>query len=89
MNEEPSESNNSGVWKVIIGLIVVVAGFTLAIIKDEDLWALGLCILIGIVSSIHWQGDDKREIKAGSGLVTALSLFFLWMAVKFIIVLSS
>lgn len=85
MSEEPSESNNNGVWKVVIGLIVVVAGFTLAIIKDEDLWALGSCILIGIVSSIHWDGDDKREIKAGSGLVTALSLFFLWMAVKFII----
>lgn len=85
MSEEPSESNNISVWKDVIGLIVVVAGFTLAIIKDEDLRALGSYFLIGIVSSIHWDGDDKREIKAGSGLVAALSLFFLGMAVKFII----
>lgn len=85
MSEEPSEGNNSGVWKVVIGLIVIAVGFALAIIKDEDLWAFGSCILIGILSSIHWDEDDKREIKAGSGLVTALSLFFLWMAFKFII----
>ena len=72
-------------WVALIGGLVVVGGFAFAIVKDNDWWALGASALIGIfVYYLTWD-DAQRSKKWGGGLVSAASVFFIYMAIRFIV----
>lgn len=72
-------------WVLLIGLLLVAGGFVLAIRLDSDWWALGGCAALALVMTI-FGSDEKHPGKLGKGgLVIGASLFFLWMAVKYLI----
>lgn len=72
-------------WAWLIGLLLVAVGFVLAIRMDNDWWALGGCAALALLMTI-FGSDEKHPGKLGKGgLVIGASLFFLWMAVKYLI----
>ena len=72
-------------WALLIGLLLVAGGFVLAILLDSDWWALGGCAALALLMTI-FGSDEKHPGKLGKGdLVFGAGLFFLWMAVKYLI----
>ncbi len=87
MNEE--ELNRKQIrfnrWALLIGLLVIAGCFVLAILKDNDNWALGGCIALALLLTF-FGADEKPPGQLGKGgLVIGAGAFFLYMAVKFII----
>lgn len=72
-------------WALLIGLLLVAGGFVLTIRLDSDWWAVGGCAALALVTTI-FGSDEKHPGKLGKGsLVIGAGLFFLWMAVKYLI----
>ena len=87
MNEEELNRKQFRTNRLValLGGLLVAGGFALAIVKDNDWWALGSSALIGLfVYYLTWD-DAQRGKKWGGGLVTAASVFLLYMAIRFII----
>ena len=72
-------------WALLTGLLLVAAGFVLAIRLDSDWWALGGCAALALVMTI-FGSDEKHPGQLGKGgLVIGARFFYLWMAAKFLI----
>ena len=87
MNEE--ELNKKQIrfnrWVLLIGLLVIASCVVLAILKDNDNWALGGCVALVLLLTI-FGADKKHPGQLGKGgLVIGAGAFFLYMAIKFII----
>lgn len=73
-------------WVVFIVLLIVACGFVWAIREDSDIIAGVTCLVGGIALGVGGRGE-KNPFDAGfEGIGMGVLFFFLWMAVKFIII---
>jgi hypothetical protein len=72
-------------WVLFVAALLIAGGFVLAIINDNDWWALAGCGLFALVLSLCGWKENHKNGKSSGGIVIALTFFFIYMAIKFII----
>ena len=70
---------------LLIALLLVTGSIVLAILKDSDWWALGGCAALALVLTIFGTDEKNPGKLRGCGVLTALIFFFLYMAIKYLI----
>ena len=88
MENDPNDDLNARFFRevALVALLIVAGGFTLAIWKDSDVIAAITCLIAGIALVILGKDEKDPDPHFGTGIVTGLSFFLLWMLVKFLIV---
>ena len=87
MNDEELNRKNIRFsrWVFFICALLIAGGFALAIIKDNDWWALAGCGLLALVLNLSSREENNKTGKSAGGVVIALIFFFIYMSIKFIL----
>ena len=88
MSEESIDKKNVRLfrWVAAIVLLIVAGGIVWAIREDNDVVAGVTCLVLGIALVLLGKKDNDAKLHIGTGIGIGVSVFFLWMCVKYLII---
>ena len=88
MSEESIDKKNVRLfrWVAAIVLLIVAGGIVWAIREDNDVVAGVTCLVLGIALVLLGKKEDDAKLHIGTGIGIGVSVFFLWMCVKYLII---
>ena len=73
-------------WVAAIVLLIVAGGIVWAIREDNDVVAGVTCLVLGIALVLLGKKEDDTKLHIGTDIGIGVSVFFLWMCVKYLII---
>lgn len=88
MSEESIDKKNVRLfrWVAAIVLLIVAGGIVWAIREDNDVVAGVTCLVLGIALVLLGKKENDAKLHIGTGIGIGVSVFFLWMCVKYLII---
>ena len=88
MSEESIDKKNVRLfrWVAAIVLLIVAGGIVWAIREDNDVVAGVTCMVLGIALVLLGKKENDAKLHIGTGIGIGVSVFFLWMCVKYMII---